>query len=82
MWSIPFALLQLIYIAKKFLLLFAKAVFKTELMTSKRRSGRGITLRNELLYTMVKLGLIPYWLDMKNGMKIAVGSPTPRIIFK
>lgn len=43
-------------------------------------SGEGTMLRNELLYVMAKLELIPCWLDMGNGMKMGVGSPTPRIL--
>lgn len=47
-----------------------------------RYPHRGVTLRNELLYVMVKLKLAPLWLDMKNGMKIGIGFDTPRILFK
>lgn len=39
----------------------------------------GISLRNEFLYTIFKLGLVPCWLDMGNGMKMGIGMPTPRI---
>ncbi len=47
-----------------------------------KNQSRGVNLRNELLYVMYKLNLIPFWLDMKNGMRIGVGSEPPRIRFK
>lgn len=44
----------------------------------KKENFEGVMLRNELLYTISKLGLIPYWLDIGDGMKMGVGSMPPR----
>ena len=47
-----------------------------------KEQWKGTLLRNELLYVMAKLELIPDWLDMGNGLKMGVGMATPRIMDK